>query len=667
MFFVNKAKDIPDKFIRSFNISNTSGICNNVCYAGEKAEEFSTKKSIIILGLGTLIYIAALVLELPFFWGLSLFLLSYIVIARDVVWKAVKNVFHGQLFDENFLMTIATVGAFAIKEFPEAVAVMLFYKIGELFEGIASAHSHKSIKSLLEMRPDYANLKVGNRIEKVDPRQVRVGDIITVKPGEKVPLDGIILEGSSMVDTSALTGESIPRELNREKQILSGMINKTGLLSVRVTKKFSESTVSKILDLMENAATKKAPTEKFITKFAKYYTPIVVFSAIALAIVPVILYNIPSLTPMFAHEVTFSEWIYKALIFLVISCPCALVISIPLGFFGGIGASSKLGVLVKGSNYLEGLNNLHVVVWDKTGTLTKGVFEVTKIVLKNHNLTEGKMLEFIAKAESQSHHPIAQSILKAFNKEVDESGMESYEEIPGYGIKTKVAGHSIFVGNDKMLHKEGIKHNAYNDEGTVVHAVIDHEYAGYVVISDEVKEDSSTTIQKLKDIGVKRQIMLTGDNNEVARTVAQKLGLEEYFAELLPQQKVEKIEELIKQKKNKTDMVAFVGDGINDAPVLIRSDIGIAMGALGSDAAIEAADIVLMNDEPSKIFEAVKVAKRTRKIVWQNIGFAVGVKGIFLVMGTLGAVTMWEAVFADVGVALLAVLNSTRVLRYSRK
>jgi len=667
MFLANKEKDTTEKFIQGFNINDTGEVCSNVCYVGEKAEEFSTKKNIIILGLGTLIYIVALVLELPFFWELSLFLLGYIVIARDIVWKAAKNVFHGQLFDENFLMTIATVGAFAIKEFPEAVAVMLFYKIGELFEGVASAHSHKSIKSLLEMRPDYANLKVGNRVERVDPRRVRVGDIIVVKPGEKVPLDGIILEGSSMVDTSALTGESIPRKLNREKQILSGMINKTGLLSVRVTKKFSESTVSKILDLMENAATKKAPTEKFITKFAKYYTPIVVFSAIALAIVPVILYNIPVLTPMFAHEETFSEWMYKALIFLVISCPCALVISIPLGFFGGIGASSKRGVLVKGSNYLEGLNNLHVVVWDKTGTLTKGIFEVAKIVLENHNLTEGKMLEFVAKAESQSHHPIARSILKAFDKEVDESELESYEEIPGYGIKAKVAGHSIFVGNDKMLHKEGIKHNVCSDEGTVVYAVIDHEYAGYVVISDEVKEDSSTTIQKLKDIGVKRQIMLTGDNDEVARAVAQKLGLEEYFAELLPQQKVEKIEELIKQKENKNDMVAFVGDGINDAPVLIRSDIGIAMGALGSDAAIEAADIVLMTDEPSRIFEAVKVAKRTRKILWQNIGFAVGVKGIFLAMGALGAATMWEAVFADVGVALLAILNSTRVLRYSRK
>jgi len=464
------------------------------------------------------------------------------------------------------------------------------------------------------------------------------------------------------VDTSALTGESVPRKVKAKDEILSGMINKTGLLTVQVTKRFSESTVSKILDLVENAASKKAPTEKFITKFAKYYTPAVVFGAFTLAIVPVILYHIPVFTPMFAHEPTFSEWIYKALIFLVISCPCALVISIPLGFFGGIGAASKRGILVKGSNYLEGLNNLHTIVWDKTGTLTKGVFRVTKIVTKN-NFSRDEILKFAAEAESQSSHPIAQSILEAFSRKIDERKIESYEEISGYGIKARVEGHYVLVGNDKLLHRENIEHDTCNVEGTVVHVVIDNKYTGYIIISDEIKEDARIAIQRLKDIGVKRQVMLTGDSQEVAKAVSQKLGLEEYFAELLPQQKVEKIEELMKKKANNKDLIAFVGDGINDAPVLMRSDIGVAMGALGSDAAIEAADIVLMTDEPSRLHEAVKIAKRTRGIVWQNIGFSLVVKGIFLTIGALGMATMWEAVFADVGVALLAILNSTRVLK----
>jgi len=557
---------------------------------------------------------------------------------------------------------VATLGAFAIKKFPEAVAVMLFFKVGELFQNIALNRSRKSIKSLMEIRPDYANLKIDGETKKVDPDEVNVGDVIMVKPSERVPLDGIVLDGSSLVDTSALTGESVPRKVKAKDGILSGMINKTGLLTVQVTKRFSESTVSKILDLVENAASKKAPTEKFITKFAKYYTPAVVFGAFTLAIVPVILYHIPAFTPMFAHEETFSEWIYKALIFLVISCPCALVISIPLGFFGGIGASSKRGILVKGSNYLEGLNNLHTVVWDKTGTLTKGVFRVTKIVTKN-NFPEDKILKFAAQAESQSSHPIAQSILEAFNRKVDERKIESYEEISGYGIKARVEGHYVLVGNDKILHRENIEHDTCDVEGTVVHVVIDYKYAGYIIISDEIKEDTRIAIQRLKDIGVKRQIMLTGDSQEVAKAVSQKLGLDEYFAELLPQQKVEKIEELMKKKVNNKDLIAFVGDGINDAPVLMRSDIGVAMGALGSDAAIEAADIVLMTDEPSRLHEAVKIAKRTRGIILQNIGFALGVKGTFLTVGVLGMATMWEAVFADVGVALLAILNSTRVLK----
>jgi len=652
---LNKSTHNPD-------INNTRPVCKDVCDIEEDGEEFSLKKEIMTLGLGIVIYAGVLLFKLSFWGELSLFLLSYIIIARDIVWKAIRNVFHGRVFDENFLLTVATLGAFAIEKFPEAVAVMLFFKVGELFQDIALNRSRKSIKSLMEIRPDYANLKIDGETKKVDPDEVNVSDVIMVKPGERVPLDGIVLDGSSLVDTSALTGESVPRKVKAEDEILSGMINKTGLLTVQVTKRFSESTVSKILDLVENAASKKAPTEKFITKFAKYYTPAVVFGAFTLAIVPVILYHIPVFTPMFAHEPTFSEWIYKALIFLVISCPCALVISIPLGFFGGIGAASKRGILVKGSNYLEGLNNLHTIVWDKTGTLTKGVFRVTKIVTKN-NFSRDEILKFAAEAESQSSHPIAQSILEAFSRKIDERKIESYEEISGYGIKARVEGHYVLVGNDKLLHRENIEHDTCNVEGTVVHVVIDNKYTGYIIISDEIKEDARIAIQRLKDIGVKRQVMLTGDSQEVAKAVSQKLGLDEYFAELLPQQKVEKIEELMKKKANNKDLIAFVGDGINDAPVLMRSDIGVAMGALGSDAAIEAADIVLMTDEPSRLHEAVKIAKRTRGIVWQNIGFSLVVKGIFLTIGALGMATMWEAVFADVGVALLAILNSTRVLK----
>lgn len=653
---------MSDKPTHNFEPNNARPACNDVCDIEEDGEEFSLKKEIMTLGLGILIYAGVLLFKLSFWGELSLFLLSYIIIARDIVWKAIRNVFHGLVFDENFLLTVATLGAFAIKKFPEAVAVMLFFKVGELFQDIALNRSRKSIKSLMEIRPDYANLKIDGETKKVDPDEVNVGDVIIVKPGERVPLDGIVLDGSSLVDTSALTGESVPRKVKVKDEILSGIINKTGLLTVQVTKRFGESTVSKILDLVENAASKKAPTEKFITKFAKYYTPAVVFGAFTLAIVPVILYHIPVFTPMFAHEETFSEWIYKALIFLVIACPCALVISIPLGFFGGIGAASKRGILVKGSNYLEGLNNLHTIVWDKTGTLTKGVFRVTKIVTKN-NFSRDEILKFAAWAESHSNHPIAQSILEAFSGKIDERKIESYEEISGYGIKARVEGYYVLVGNDKLLHRENVEHDTCNVEGTVVHVVIDYKYAGYIIISDEIKEDARIAIQRLKDIGVKRQVMLTGDSQEVAKAVSQKLGLEKYFSELLPQQKVEKIEELIKKKVNDKDLIMFVGDGVNDAPVLMRSDIGVAMGALGSDAAIEAADIVLMTDEPLRLHEAIKIAKRTRGIVWQNIGFALGVKGIFLVIGALGMATMWEAVFADVGVALLAILNSTRVLK----
>ncbi|NOX98040.1 MAG: cadmium-translocating P-type ATPase [Nitrospirae bacterium] len=652
------------KHNHSDNTTAVHDTCSS-CGGNDRKEEFNLKKELLILGLGVSIYAVALIFKLSFWEELSLYLLSYFIIARDIVWIAVRNIFRGRVFDENFLLTVATAGAFAIDKYPEAVAVMLFFKVGELFQDIALNRSRRSIKSLIGLRPDYANLKTDGETRKVSPDDVNVGDTVIVKPGEKVPLDGVILSGNSFVDTSALTGESVPRKLKPTDEILSGMINKTGLLSIRVTKKFSESTVSKILNLIENASSKKAPTEKFITKFARYYTPAVVFGAFILAVIPVMLYHIPALQPLFPHQETFSEWIYKALIFLVISCPCALVISIPLGFFGGIGASSKQGILIKGANFLEGMNNLHTVVWDKTGTLTKGVFHVTKIVLRN-GFSKAEILESAAAAESHSNHPIAQSILESFAGKIEEKKIESYEEISGYGVKAKIEGRYVLVGNDKLLHRENVEHASCNVEGTVVHVVIDHKYAGYIIISDEVKEDARLAIQKLKDMGVKRQIMLTGDSEGVAKSISRKLGLEEYFAELLPQQKMEKVEELIKKKASQKDLIAFVGDGINDAPVLMRADIGIAMGALGSDAAIEAADIVLMTDEPSKIYGAVKVAKRTRRIVWQNIGFSLGVKGFFLIIAVLGMATMWEAIFADVGVALLAILNSTKILKVAK-
>jgi Cd2+/Zn2+-exporting ATPase len=661
---------MTDKATRSaamlFNGIDTDHQCTACSHdhAGpDNGEGFNLNRELMILAPGVLIFGVALGWKLPFWWEFSLFVAAYLVIGKDVLLAAVKNMFHGRIFDEFFLMTSATLGAFAIGQYPEAVAVMLFFKVGELFQDAALNRSRRSIRALMEIRPDYANLlQVNGKTVSVDPDTVNIGNVILIRPGERVPLDGIILSGSSLVDTSALTGESVPRNIKAEDEILSGMINQTGLLTVRVTKRFSESTVSKILDLVENAAAKKAPTEKFITKFARYYTPTVVFGAVALAVVPVILYKIPAFTQMFVHQETFAEWIYKALIFLVISCPCALVISIPLGFFGGIGAASRRGILIKGSNFLEGLNNLHTVVWDKTGTLTKGVFKVSTVVTKN-GFSRDEVIEFAAMAESHSAHPIAQSIRDAFSGEIDESAVESYEEKAGLGVKARIKGRYVLAGNDKMLHIEDIAHDTCGVKGSVVHVSLDGIYAGYILISDEIKPDAAKAVQKLKSMGVKKQVMLTGDSRKVAKSVAEKMGLDEFFAELLPQHKVTKVEELMAVKTDKKDLTAFVGDGINDAPVLIRSDIGIAMGALGSDAAIEAADIVLMSDEPSKIPEAVAVAKKTRGIVWQNIVFAMGVKGVFLVLGAFGFATMWEAVFADVGVALLAILNATRVLK----
>ncbi|MBC2723489.1 MAG: cadmium-translocating P-type ATPase, partial [Desulfosporosinus sp.] len=618
----------------------------------EGKEDGGIKKSKAIqLGIGAALFFAAILVELPFWAEFSIFLVSYVLVGGEVVLKAVRNISRGQVFDENFLMTVATIGAFAIKEFPEGVAVMLFYQVGEFFQNMAVNRSRKSISALMDIRPDYANLKVGEDIKKVSPEEISVGDIIVIKPGEKVPLDGKVIEGMSMLDTSAITGESVPREVEPGNEILSGTINKNGLLTVEVTKEFGDSTVSKILDLVQNANSRKAPTEQFITKFSRYYTPVVVFVALAMAVVP----------PLVVSGATFSDWIYRALVFLVVSCPCALVISIPLGFFGGIGGAAKNGILIKGSNYLEALNNVDTIVFDKTGTLTKGVFKVTKISTQGHE-SEENLLEYAAFAESYSNHPIAISILKAYGREINKSEIQDYDEISGHGIKVSIRGKRILAGNKKLMAKENITYDEVDEIGTVVHVAIDRKYAGYIVISDEIKDDALKAIKELKGIGVRKLVMLTGDNKLVGEAIGHKLGLDEVHAELLPDQKVEKLELLEKQKKTKGKLL-FVGDGINDAPVLARADVGVAMGGLGSDAAIEAADIVIMTDEPSKLGNAIRIAKRTRSIVWQNIAFALGVKAFVLVLGAGGIATIWEAVFADVGVTLIAVINAMRVMK----
>ncbi|MFJ8356209.1 heavy metal translocating P-type ATPase [Bacillus paramycoides] len=611
----------------------------------------NVKKMIGRLVVGGILTGIAALAGLPQMITIPLFVLAYLLIGGDIVWRAVRNITRGQLFDENFLMAIATLGAFAIQQYPEAVAVMLFYQVGELFQSIAVNRSRKSITSLMDIRPDYANVKVGNETKQVSPEDVQIGDYIIVKPGEKVPLDGKVVEGTSMMDTSALTGESVPREVEVGNDVLSGFVNQNGVLTIEVTKEFGESTVSKILDLVQNASSKKAPTENFITKFARYYTPVVVITAAIMAFIP----------PLILEGATFSDWIYRALVFLVISCPCALVVSIPLGFFGGIGGASKSGILVKGSNYLEALNDVKYIVFDKTGTLTKGVFKVTKME-PSEGTTSEELLEYAAFAEVYSNHPIAQSIRTAYGKSIDENSIEDYSEISGHGTVVKVKGKEIFAGNAKLMRKENITFKQPDIVGTLVHVAVNGKYAGYIVISDEVKEDSKQAIQKLKELGIKKTVMLTGDAKPVGEAVGKELGLDEVHAELLPQQKVEEIEKIDAAKHGK-EKVAFVGDGINDTPVLARADVGIAMGGLGSDAAIEAADIVIMTDEPSKIATAVKIAKRTRSIVWQNIIFALGIKGVVLLLGAFGIATMWEAVFSDVGVTLLAVLNAMRVLR----
>jgi len=597
----------------------------------------------------------------------AVFLVSYFIIGGDVLVSAVKNILRGQVFDENFLMSIATIGAFAIGEYPEGVAVMLFYQLGELFQGIAVNNSRKSIIALMDIRPDYANLKTDSEIKKVNPDEIKVADIIVVKPGEKVPLDGKIITGNSTFDTSALTGESLPREAKTGDIVLSGFINKTGLVEIEVTKVFSESTVSKILDLVENSSSKKSKTENFITKFAKYYTPIVVITALIMAIFP----------PLLIPNTTFTDWIYRALIFLVVSCPCALIISIPLGFFGGIGGASKHGILVKGANYLEALNDVESIVMDKTGTLTKGVFKVTEINVENNvkindfennktDLTQPLLLKYAAYIEKFSNHPIAQSIVSEYENsfaKTDENIVKDFEEISGFGIKANINNHQILAGNSKLMNSENIRFDKKENLGTVVYIAFNRQYIGNILISDEIKEDSPKAIRGMKANGIKEIVMLTGDNNAIGKNIAEKLEIDKVFAELLPNEKVEKLEEIYKTKSEKGKVV-FVGDGINDAPVLARADIGIAMGGVGSDAAIEAADVVIMNDEPSKIVTAMKIAKKTKTIVWQNITLAFAVKLIVLILGLFGDATMWEAVFADVGVALLAVLNATRVLKY---
>jgi len=574
---------------------------------------------------------------------------AYLIVGWDVIAAAVRNIIRGQVFNEHFLMAVATMGAFAINAMPEAVAVMLFYVIGELFQDIAVGRSRKSIKALLEIKPDYANLMSGADILKVSPEDVNIGDIILVKAGEKIPLDGVVLEGKSYVDTSVLTGESVPRKINVNDEVLAGMINQSGMLTLKVRKAFNESSISRILELVENATSRKAQTEKFITTFAKYYTPVVVFGALFLAILP----------PLLVEGQTFADWIYRALVVLVVSCPCALVISIPLGYFGGIGRASKKGILIKGSNFLDALTQVKTVVFDKTGTLTKGEFKVSEIVTYN-GFTKDEILEFAAYAEIHSNHPVAKSILDAFGKEVDINRIKRVEEISGHGIKAIVDDKIVIAGNDKFLHLENIEHPVCNVEGTVVHLTIDGVYAGYILISDMLKEDAVATIQKLKAKNI-QTVMLTGDNAFSAGIFARKLKIDSYFYELLPEDKVNHLERLMKEQHGGT--VAFIGDGINDAPVIARADIGIAMGALGSDAAIETADVVLMTDSPSKIVDAIEVAQKTRNIIWQNIVIALGVKLFFITLGVFGIATMWEAVFGDMGVALIAVFNSIRILK----
>ena len=622
----------------------------------EKAAVYNDedKKRTIRLAVGAVVYAIGMALtvfaKLPTLAELAFLIVAYVILGWDVVWQAVKNITRGQVFDEHFLMSVSTIGAFAIGEYPEAVAVMLFYQVGEFFQSLAVKRSRKSISDLMDICPDSATVKRNGVLQVVSPESVAVGEIIVVKPGEKIPLDGIVVDGESMLDTKALTGESVPRSIRKGDEALSGCINQSGLLTLKITKSFGESTVSKITDLVENASARKAPTENFITTFARYYTPVVVGMAAVLAIIP----------PLVLGG-GWSEWLRRGFVFLIVSCPCALVISIPLTFFGGIGAASKRGVLVKGSNYLEALNKVSVVVFDKTGTLTKGVFEVANIIPAAGYQKE-QVLEYAAQAESYSNHPIAKSILATYGKPIDQKQFSDFEEISGHGISVMVQGKKVLAGNSKLMESEKIAYAACDAAGTKFYVAADGSYVGCILIADEVKPDSKCAIAELKKIGVEKTVMLTGDDERIGKSVADELGLDAYYAQLLPDQKVEKLEMLDKQKRQGSKL-AFVGDGINDAPVLARADVGIAMGGLGSDAAIEAADVVLMTDEPSKLVEAIDVAKATKRIVMQNIVIALGIKSVFLVLGALGMAGMWEAVFGDVGVTIIAVLNAMRILK----
>ncbi len=612
------------------------------------------KKEIIKIVIALILFLVALIVPLDSqLINNGLFVISYLIVGLEIVLKAIRNIFKGKVFDENFLMAIATIGAFVIGEYPEAVAVMLFYQIGEAFQDYAVDKSRKSIISLMDIRPDFANIQRNGKIDKINPEEVNVGDIIVVKPGEKVPLDGIIVKGTSMIDTSALTGESVPKEVKEQDEILSGCINENGVLEVEVTKKFGESTASKILDLVENASSKKSKSENFISKFAKYYTPIVVVTAVLLAIIP----------PMIFNGAEWIEWIHRALTFLVVSCPCALVISIPLGFFGGIGGASKIGVLVKGSNYLEALSNTEIMVLDKTGTLTEGVFEVQQI--NPIDISKEDLIKYATYAESFSNHPIAISLKKAYGKEIVNKKVSETQELPGLGVRAVIEGESIFVGNEKLMKENCIDYIKSEEIGTILYIAVNNKFAGTIVISDKIKTDAKETIDKLKKDNIKKIVMLTGDKRKVGENVAKKLGIDEVYTELLPSDKVEKVEELMKNKSENGNL-AFIGDGINDAPVLAISDIGIAMGGLGSDAAIEAADVVLMTDEPSRVVDAIKISKKTMTIVKQNIIFAISIKLIVLILSAIGISNMWQAVFADVGVSILAILNSLRALYIRR-
>ena len=614
------------------------------------------QKTLVRILAGAVLFVAAVALSktlpaLAGWWALPVYLVPYLVVGGDVLLRAGRNIAHGQIFDENFLMAIATVGSLCIGDFPEAIAVMLFYQVGEWFQSYAVGRSRQSIAALMDIRPDYANVEGPDGLTRVDPEEVAMGDVIVVKPGERVPLDGEVLEGRSLLDTSALTGESVPRQAAAGDTVISGCINQTGLLRVRVSRPYGESTVAKILELTENAGSKKAKAENFITKFARYYTPVVVIGAALLAVLP----------PLILGG-GFAEWLHRALIFLVISCPCALVISVPLSFFGGIGGASKCGILVKGGNYLEALAKADTVVFDKTGTLTKGTFAVSAIH-PEAGFEADQVLEYAALAEQYSTHPIAVSLREACKSGMDRSRVSNVEEIAGHGIMAEVDGKRVGVGNSRLMERQSVNWLPCELPGTIVHVTIDGFYAGHIVIADQPKPDAKEAIVQLKAMGVKKTVMLTGDTKEVAHTVADALGLDEYHAELLPADKVTRVEELLKQETGK---LAFVGDGINDAPVLTRADIGIAMGGLGSDAAIEAADIVLMDDQPTKIAAAIRIARKTVRIVRENIVFALTVKAIVLVMGALGKAPMWLAVFADVGVAFLAILNAMRCL-YTEK